>query len=65
MGDNSLWLIWSVEHGAWWRANRSGYTCLRSEAGRYKLDEAVDICNGANEHVSDKDAPYETMVACV
>lgn len=37
----SGWLVWSNEHGAWWRADRSGYTGSITEAGRYTFDEAV------------------------
>ena len=33
-------LIWSNEHGAWWRPNRLGYTLLLHEAGRYDAVEA-------------------------
>jgi len=35
-----VWLVFSVEHTAWWRANRSGYTLTREDAGRYTLEEA-------------------------
>jgi hypothetical protein len=27
-----LYLIWSIEHGAWWRADRRGYTRHLDEA---------------------------------
>jgi hypothetical protein len=42
------YLIWSIEHGAWWKANGMGYTQSRSEAGRYQLGEAEQICADAN-----------------
>jgi hypothetical protein len=37
-------LIWSFEHGQWWRANCDGYTSDIAEAGRYTLQRAVQIC---------------------
>jgi hypothetical protein len=42
------YLIWSVEHCAWWKPNRAGYTYSRTEAGRYTLEEARAICIDAN-----------------
>jgi len=41
-------LIWSNEHGMWWRANHYGYTRYIEEAGRYELDEAVSIVRKAS-----------------
>lgn len=41
-------LIWSNEHGAWWRPNSCGYTKDQSDAGQYDLQEATDICLSAN-----------------
>lgn len=38
------YLIWSHEHGAWWRAKRYGYTVRMEEAGRYDRQEAIKIC---------------------
>lgn len=32
--------IWSGEHRAWWRANRSGYTTDEQAAGIYSFEEA-------------------------
>lgn len=48
----SSWLVWSNQHGEWWRANRSGYTLYIEQAGRYSTLEALEIvrsatCNGA------------------
>ena len=44
-------LIWSFEHGKWWRANGAGYTDQLQEAGRYGLLQALQICE--NSLVSD------------
>ena len=35
------WLVWSVEHGQWWRRNGAGYTPLLGDAGRFTLAEAM------------------------
>ena len=32
-------LIWSMEHKAWWRPEAEGYTRLRAEAGRFLADD--------------------------
>ena len=42
------YLIWSVEHCAWWRSRQTGYTTSRMQAGRYTLEEARRICLDAN-----------------
>lgn len=41
-------LIWSLEHGAWWRNNAMGYTHALNEAGRYNLAETDKILDRAN-----------------
>jgi hypothetical protein len=47
MSDQN-WLIWSNEHGAWWRPQASGYTRNIGEAGRYTKEFADDVCSEAN-----------------
>jgi hypothetical protein len=42
------YLIWSNEHNSWWMPNSFGYTQRTEYAGRYTLEEAIKICNGAN-----------------
>lgn len=42
------YLIWSIEHGAWWRPDRCGYTLRLHEAGRYALEDARQIVKDAN-----------------
>lgn len=49
------WLVWSNQHGMWWRPNRSGYTAFIEEAGRYSRAEAERIvaqatCDGQLKH---------------
>jgi len=39
------WLVWSHEHGLWWRANNRGYTSSIDEAGRYTLTDALSCCD--------------------
>ena len=59
------WLVWSNEHRAWWRPNRSGYTINLQEAGRYTFMEAGLICRNANYRsgsILDSGVPPETMV---
>lgn len=36
------YLVWSIEHNAWWRQNGAGYTKNRIEAGRFTLKEALE-----------------------
>jgi hypothetical protein len=47
------YLIWSHEHGAWWRAGARGYTRRLSEAGRYSRDNALLICANAIPSTAD------------
>ena len=42
------YLIWSEEHGAWWRPNHAGYTTSMKRAGRYPTPVAQAICVNAN-----------------
>lgn len=54
------WLIWSIEHGAWWMPNSTGYTKNRNGAGRYTLDEAISIVCRGNWGSGNK--PNEAMI---
>lgn len=42
-GAKTQALIWSNQHGMWWRQNNRGYTAHLAEAGVYHLDEARRI----------------------
>ena len=43
MSSDNTFLIWSNQHGAWWRPLRRGYTQIIDEAGRYSAAEAEAI----------------------
>lgn len=43
--------IWSDYHKAWWRANSSGYTPFRADAGIYSAEEADRISSRDRKHV--------------
>ncbi len=49
------YLVWSNQKAMWWRADRSGYTQVIDEAGRYSHAEAAAIvanatCDGQLKH---------------
>ena len=46
--SDRLFVIWSIEHDAWWAPERIGYTRELHEAGRYTQAEAAEIVKRAN-----------------
>lgn len=52
-------VIWSGEHHAWWRANRSGYCNDLTVAGRYTLAEALAATShvGPEKKIEIRDSP--------
>jgi hypothetical protein len=44
---SDLYLIWSIEHQAWWGPDQAGYVHQLSRAGRYNRVEMLDICVGS------------------
>lgn len=58
--DAADFLIWSEEHRGWWGPDHRGYVQSRKAAGRYTLDEAIDIVKGANRMKAD--VPNEGIV---
>jgi len=42
------YVIWSKEHAGWWRPNKSGYTSILGDAGRYDKKQAGEIVDEAN-----------------
>lgn len=47
-GEAPVWLVWSNEHGRWWRPGQRGYTPLLEQAGRYPRRVADMIVRDAN-----------------
>jgi hypothetical protein len=41
------YLIWSIEHQAWWGPGENGYVTNVDDAGVYSRKRAVDICKRA------------------
>lgn len=60
MKQDRTWLVWSIEHGAWWKPNENGYTYYRESAGRYTFRQAQKIVKEANMFISD--TPKEAMI---
>lgn len=46
--SDRVFVIWSIEHDAWWRPGRCGYTRNLRDAGRYDFKEADEILGRAN-----------------
>lgn len=44
------WLVWSEEHGSWWRAGQRGYTTSILQAGMYTRVQADRIVREANDY---------------
>jgi len=57
------WLIWSLEHNAWWMPASRGYTPSIGEAGRYGLEEARKIVADSNRFAFARGrGPEEAMI---
>ncbi len=59
--DRYAWLVWSIEHNAWWKEGQNGYSENRYEAGRYTFEEALNIVSKANEFRREL-VPNEAMI---
>ena len=59
------YVIWSHEHGCWWRPNRAGYTRDARSAGRYTRDEALSISFRGRNGWEPGDLPDEIAVRVV
>lgn len=44
---SDTYLVWSNEHGAWWKAGGWGYSTGLRNAGHFTRDEAIQICRQA------------------
>lgn len=62
--ETTIWLVYSNEHGAWWRPNSAGYTKHVESAGRYSKAEADYICRDASRGPKrfEEDPPHEVAV---
>jgi len=45
-----LYVIWSIEHDAWWLPNEWGYTRHMKNAGMFPQGRAKQIISNANAH---------------
>lgn len=59
MSELARYLIWSEEHGAWWRG-RQGYTYFMTEAGRFSKAEADRIVEQGNRVINPETGPLTT-----
>jgi hypothetical protein len=48
MAEHPDYVIWSIEHGAWWAPDAMGYVWTLKGAGRYTRAEAEQIVRSAN-----------------
>lgn len=60
--EEGLWLIWSREHRQWWKPGESGYTKLKSKAGRYTFAKAFLLVMSANAYSKPDQDPNEAMI---
>ncbi len=57
------YLIWSNEHGAWWRPGCHGYTLDIREAGRYaEKDATMTVAQAGAWGPHGPEVPNEVMV---
>lgn len=49
--SNDRWVVWSEEHGGWWKAGGYGYTRSLREAGRFTGKNAKEIEENANRYL--------------
>ncbi len=54
------YLIWSIEHSAWWCPAENGYTLEKAKAGVYSYERACEIVESAN--INNLDVPNEAMI---
>lgn len=58
--ESQTWLVWSIEHDAWWGPNHSSYYTDINAAGRYSLEEAIGICQLRSKRPNNQ--PCEMLV---
>lgn len=59
------YLIWSEEHGAWWRPGGHGYTSSLAQAGRFTEAKAREISASANGGGTFCEVPVRYSLAMV
>lgn len=59
-GEAQNFYIWNSERNMWWKPNGFGYTKNRYMAGIYSYEEAMQICQDANQTMEDQ--PEDMMV---
>lgn len=62
LGPVRLYLIWSIEHSAWWAADQCGYTRELHQAGYYGEADSREIVARANRRTVNE---CRIPVACV
>lgn len=61
--ENTLWLIWSIEHNGWWKHKGFGYTENLLDAGVFSYTKALEIIDGANIGLKQgHNKPNEAMI---
>ncbi|MFN3675442.1 MAG: hypothetical protein ACK4TC_05630 [Sphingomonas pseudosanguinis] len=58
----SLYLIWSNEHYAWWKPDERGYTRNIEHAGRYSRADAFTIASRRGGGWQSENNPYEIAI---
>ena len=61
------YLIWAVDHRAWWGPNHCGYVFDPADAGRYSGEEVAEILatDMLNEQRGCREDAHESMAARV
>ena len=60
--EDEPYLVWSVQHNAWWRDNLAGYTKRVLYAGLYSKAEALNISHHGRDGWGVNQLPDEIAV---
>ena len=60
--ERDAYVVWSHEHGCWWRANFAGYTTDVRHAGVYARAEAISISHRGRDGWSGGSKPDELPI---
>lgn len=55
------YLVWSEEHGGWWRPGSLGYTRSIKEAGRYSFKRAFEIEAQGNQYLDIENGQFNEV----